>query len=220
VLGGHLRVLRQFGALPRMVVWDQEGAIRPVARAPHGLHRGLAALRGTFGIGVRLCQRGDPEAKGLVERANGYLETSFLPGRRFEDVAEFKRQLSAWLVKANNRIHATTEPSCVPSMGLCRHAVASPPPACLPHPGPRRAVTKEAHTGLPMVGWLLQGSEGGRGRTAISRDHVGFFCSRLPRRPRACGFHDGLPRRSTAGSSSFIVVLWETPSPTRAACLG
>jgi hypothetical protein len=25
----------------------------------------------------------DPESKGIVERANGYLETSFLPGRQF-----------------------------------------------------------------------------------------------------------------------------------------
>jgi hypothetical protein len=29
------------------------------------------------------CRPRDPEAKGLVERANGYLETSFLPGRRW-----------------------------------------------------------------------------------------------------------------------------------------
>jgi transposase len=28
-----------------------------------------------------LCGPADPEAKGLVERANGYLETSFLPDR-------------------------------------------------------------------------------------------------------------------------------------------
>ncbi len=27
VLGGHLEVLRQFGAVPRKAVWDQEGAI-------------------------------------------------------------------------------------------------------------------------------------------------------------------------------------------------
>ena len=37
------------------------------------------------------------------------METSFLPGRRFEDVADFNRQLTSWLVKANNRIHATTK---------------------------------------------------------------------------------------------------------------
>jgi hypothetical protein len=59
-------------------------------------------------MGARLCQRNDPEAKGLVERENGYFETSFLPGRRFDDVADFNRQLTAWLRRANNRIHATT----------------------------------------------------------------------------------------------------------------
>jgi hypothetical protein len=30
---------------------------------------------------VVVCKPADPESKGLVERANGYLETSFLPGR-------------------------------------------------------------------------------------------------------------------------------------------
>ena len=67
------------------------------------------ALRGTLGMGAVLCQRGDPEAKGVVERTNGYLETSFLPGRRFVDVADFNRQLTTWLRRANNRIHATTK---------------------------------------------------------------------------------------------------------------
>ena len=50
----------------------------------------------------------DPEAKGLVERANGYLETSFLPGRTFEDVDDLNQQLRAWLKRANQRIHGTT----------------------------------------------------------------------------------------------------------------
>ena len=31
----------------------------------------------------------DPEAKGMVERANGHLETWFLPGRRFTGPADF-----------------------------------------------------------------------------------------------------------------------------------
>jgi hypothetical protein len=40
-----------------------------------------SAFRGTLGIKITQCRSGDPEAKGLVERANGYLETSFLPSR-------------------------------------------------------------------------------------------------------------------------------------------
>lgn len=109
VLGGHLAVLGQFGALPRKVVWDQESAIGRWRGREMTFTREFQAFRGTLGIGAVLCQRGDPEAKGLVERANGYFETSFLPGRRFEDIADFNRQLSGWLVKANNRIHATTK---------------------------------------------------------------------------------------------------------------
>jgi len=40
-------------------------------------------LRGTLGVKVVICKPGDPEAKDLVERFNGYSGTSFLPGRRF-----------------------------------------------------------------------------------------------------------------------------------------
>jgi hypothetical protein len=60
-------------------------------------------------MGARLCLRADAESKGLVERANGYLETSFLPGRRFEGASDFNHQLSSWLVKANWRVHAGTK---------------------------------------------------------------------------------------------------------------
>ncbi len=88
VLGGHLQVLTQFGALPRTVVWDQEGAIGQWRGREMAFTTDFQAFRGTLGIGALLCQRGDPEAKGLVERANGYFETSFLPGRRFADVGD------------------------------------------------------------------------------------------------------------------------------------
>jgi transposase len=40
-----------------------------------------------------------------VERANGYLETSFLPGRSFTSPADFNAQLAEWLVRANHRQH-------------------------------------------------------------------------------------------------------------------
>jgi transposase len=52
---------------------------------------------------VVICDPGDPEAKGLVERANGYLETSFLPGRVFASPADFNVQLADWLVGVNQR---------------------------------------------------------------------------------------------------------------------
>jgi len=58
-----------------------------------------------LGIRVVQCRPRDPEAKGLVERANGYLETSFLPGRAFTSARDFNVQLEEWLTRANNRQH-------------------------------------------------------------------------------------------------------------------
>jgi len=52
---------------------------------------------------VQICKPADPEAKGMIERGNGYLETSFLPGRSFTSPADFNTQLAGWLPKANAR---------------------------------------------------------------------------------------------------------------------
>jgi transposase len=128
VMGGHLKVLSQFGALPRTVVWDQESAVGRWRGKDMTFTAEFQAFRGTLGIGAVLCQRGDPEAKGLVERANGYFETSFLPGRRFEDIADFNRQLTGWLVAANHRIHATTKVRPREAMAEDKGAMLAFPP--------------------------------------------------------------------------------------------
>jgi len=67
------------------------------------LTEAMNAFRGTLGIKVIQCRPADPEAKGLVERANGYLETSFLPGRVFTSPDDFNLQLADWLQVANAR---------------------------------------------------------------------------------------------------------------------
>ena len=68
--------------------------------SPRGSRR--SAGRSGSGCGSRPL---DPEAKGLVERTNGYFETSFLPGRTFTSVADFNAQLAEWLIRANARHH-------------------------------------------------------------------------------------------------------------------
>jgi transposase len=139
VLGGHLEVLGQFGAVPRLAVWDQEGAIGRGRGRDMAFTDAFQAFRGTLGMGGLLCQRADPEAKGLVERANGYLETSFLPGRRFEDAADFNRQLAGWLRRANQRIQATTKVRPADAVYEDRGAMM-PFPGVLPDPALRFGV--------------------------------------------------------------------------------
>jgi hypothetical protein len=58
-------------------------------------------------MGSIVLAKGHPERKGVVERTNGYLETSFMPGRSFEGRDDFNTQLGEWLeTKANVRVHS------------------------------------------------------------------------------------------------------------------
>ncbi|MFF4576769.1 IS21 family transposase [Streptomyces sp. NPDC001410] len=102
LIDGHWRLLTEWGAVPKTLVWDNEAGVgrgRPTSE--------FAAFAGLLATKIYLCRPRDPEAKGLVERANGYLETSFLPGRHFSGPDDFNTQLAAWLKVANRRVHRT-----------------------------------------------------------------------------------------------------------------
>jgi transposase len=133
VLSGMIHVIDGFGAVPRKAVWDQEGCIGQIRRGRQVLSAEFQAFRGVLGMGAVLVGPNDPEAKGLVERANGYLETSFLPGRSFEDVTDFNRQLVGWLRRANQRIHGTTRRRPAEAIFEDRGAMMGFPPV-LPDP--------------------------------------------------------------------------------------
>ncbi len=105
LIAGHWWLLSQLGHVPRALVWDNESAVGSWRAGRPKLTEEFDAFRGMLGVKVVQCRPRDPEAKGLVERANGYLETSFLPGRTFTSPADFNNQLQAWLVLANRRQH-------------------------------------------------------------------------------------------------------------------
>ena len=107
VLGGHLRLLDELGAVPRVGVYDGEPAIS-VRRGRKLIYTAdYLRLKGTLGMGSVVLAKGHPERKGCVERVNGYFETSFLPGRRFADRDDFNTQLDDWLEhRANVRVHS------------------------------------------------------------------------------------------------------------------
>jgi transposase len=99
ILSGMWTLISQVGRVTKTLVWDRESAIGGTGRvsAP------AAAFAGTLATRIRLVPPRDPEFKGLVERNNGYLETSFLPGRAFDSPADFNAQLGEWLPVANAR---------------------------------------------------------------------------------------------------------------------
>jgi transposase len=105
LVAGHWALLQGMGAVPRELVWDNESAVGSWRAGRPKLTAEFDAFRGLLGVSVHQCRPRDPEAKGLVERANGYLETSFLPGRTFVSPADFNTQLAGWLPRANSRQH-------------------------------------------------------------------------------------------------------------------
>jgi transposase len=103
LFAGWWQLINQLGGVPRVLVWDGEGAVGQRRRGQTVLTEQAHAFRGVLGAKILICNPADPEAKGLVERANGYLETSFLPGRSFSSPADFNAQLADWLVGVNQR---------------------------------------------------------------------------------------------------------------------
>jgi transposase len=103
LFAGWWQLIGGLGAVPRVLVWDGEGAIGRWRAGRPELTAGCQAFRGTLGAKVVVCKPADPEAKGLIERAHDYLERSFLPGREFAGPADFNAQLAAWLALVNTR---------------------------------------------------------------------------------------------------------------------
>jgi transposase len=103
LLWGMARDLRSFGGLPETLVTDREGALHAGGGKPTEPY---AAFCGALAVGWRFCEPGDPEAKGVVERLNQFLETSFEPGRQFAGPLDFQEQLDQWFARrANVRVH-------------------------------------------------------------------------------------------------------------------
>lgn len=85
LLLGSWELIRQLGRVPRRLIWDNEPGIGRGARRAEG----VAAFMGTLATRLVLLPPKDPESKGVVERRNGWFETSFMAGRSFASPADF-----------------------------------------------------------------------------------------------------------------------------------
>jgi transposase len=126
---GTWRLLQQLGGVPKQLVWDNEGGVGKFRRGrPPALSARFAEFRGLLGTEVVVLPPREPEHKGIVERNNDYLETSFLPGRVFASPADFNAQLAGWTALANSRFKRVL--GCAPAdrIGADRAAMAPLPP--------------------------------------------------------------------------------------------
>jgi transposase len=139
LLAGIAGCLTRLGALPRTLVWDRQAGI-------HG-HQGrpsdaFAAFCGQLRVGWRFCEGGDPQAKGAVERLQGYAETNFEPGRMFANELDFQDQIDGWFEKVNARTHKTLRERPIDRLRVEREHMTALP-AELPDTA-RRWVTRVA----------------------------------------------------------------------------
>jgi transposase len=126
---GQWAVTQQLGAVPKLYVWDNEGGVGRYGGANPKLTQQFQVLRGLLGTRIYVCKPRDPEAKGKVERTNGFFETSFLPGRRFADPHDFNAQLAEFLARANGRRRRSLQgASAAERVGADRAAMGPLPP--------------------------------------------------------------------------------------------
>jgi len=105
ILAALWRCIARLGGLPETLVIDREGALHAGGGRPTDA---FAAFCGQLKVGWHFCEPADPQAKGLVERLQGYVATSFEPGRAFVNHHDFQDQLDRWFdERANRRLHRT-----------------------------------------------------------------------------------------------------------------
>jgi transposase len=125
LLLGSWELIQALGGVPRRLIWDNESGIGRGGR----LAEGVAAFTGTLATQIVQLRPRDPESKGIVERRNGFFETSFMPGRQFTSPADFNAQLTGWLERANHRVVRTIRARPADLIEADRAAMLPLPPA-------------------------------------------------------------------------------------------
>ncbi len=127
LLLGMWSLLQHLGRVPRRLIWDNEAGIGRGKR----LADGVTAFAGTLATRIVLLPPRDPESKGVVERRNGWFETSFMPGRDFASPHDFNAQFTDWLAVGNARVVRTIKARPVDLLEADRAGMLGLPPVPL-----------------------------------------------------------------------------------------
>jgi transposase len=171
LLAGIAGCLARLGGLPQTLVWDRQAGIHGRDGRPS---EAFAAFCGQLKVGWRFCEPADPQAKGAVERLQGYAETNFEPGRVFANELDFQDQLDGWFAKVNARQHKTLRERPVDRLKQELASMASLP--ARPPDTARRWVTRvppDPHLRVDTNDYSLDpGLVGRRIEVAVDQRHV------------------------------------------------
>lgn len=126
LLFGIRRCLWSLGALPQTLVWDRQAGLHATGGRPT---TEFAAFCGALRVDWHFCDARDPQAKGVVERLQDFMERSFEPGRTFANELDCQLQLDCWFDdRANARMHKTLRARPIDRL-IEERAVMAPLPA-------------------------------------------------------------------------------------------
>jgi transposase len=110
LLSAHEHAFEHFGGHTAEILYDRMRTV--VLGTVEGKPRWNAtfeAFAAHWGFEPRLCRPYRAQTKGKVESGVKYIKRNFVPGRVFQDLADFNAQLAAWQAEiADVRLHGTT----------------------------------------------------------------------------------------------------------------
>jgi transposase len=175
----HVAAFCFFGGVPYEILYDNLRTVT-IGRDAHFkpiLQDEFADFSALYGFEVRCARPYRPKTKGKVERAIGFIQTSFMPGRVFDGLDNAQLQLSGWLPEANARVHRTHGE--VVDVRFAREA-----PLLIPLRRDLQIVAKRELRRVNAEGYVeyrasrYQMPVGNRGRTVVLRDdgeHIRIF---------------------------------------------
>lgn len=167
----HAAAFRFFGGVPYEVLYDNLRTVT-TGRDKHFkpiLQDEFADFSALYGFEVRCARPYRAKTKGKVERAIGFIQTSFLPGRTFSSLADGQFQLDDWIVEANRRVHRTHGE-------VIEERFAREAPLLIPLRRDLQIVAKREMRRVNVEGFVeyrasrYQTPAGNRGRTVVVRD--------------------------------------------------
>lgn len=170
--------LSRLGGVSEKMVVDRDSSIVVPHSRPARLHDEVAAVFGGFRIKPVILGARKPQSKGQVERTIGYLETSFLPLRRFEDIEDLQAQHDQWATEVAFRRHHRRVGAKVTDAWTVERGFLHPLPNPLPDTDRRTEVrvTKDGFCRIGDVDYSVPpGLSGRRLQVRISTTEVMIF---------------------------------------------
>ena len=114
----------RIGGRPRQLVIDQDAVF--IADETYGeivKTKVFEDFCAEQGLNLWVCRKADPESKGPIENAVGFVKKNFFSARNIRCLDDVLRSLPGWLSRKNKRIHQAT--FCVPEKILADFELAA-----------------------------------------------------------------------------------------------